>query len=192
MLIQITGKQIDIGEALRGHVEQQLQNVVSKYFDRAIDASVVFSRHGNFFRCDCLAHFGAGLSAQSQAEAAEIYASFDGALERIEKRLRRHKRRLRNHHGKDKSEMLDSLSANAYVLEGDEGEDVNGLDTHPIIVAETKTVVHNLTVSEAVMRLDLGDQSALMFRNSAHGGLNIVYRRPDGNIGWVDPQDNSR
>lgn len=189
MLIKVTGKQIDVGDALRGHVDDQMQGVVSKYFDRAIDATVVFSRHGGIFRCDCLVHFGAGLSAQSHAEAAEIYASFDGALERIEKRLRRHKRRLRNHHSKAKSEAFESSPAKAYVLDSEEGEEMNGVDTHPIIVAETKTEVHNLTVSEAVMRLDLSDQPALMFRNSAHGGLNVVYRRPDGNIGWVDPQN---
>ncbi|MCW5729784.1 MAG: ribosome-associated translation inhibitor RaiA [Alphaproteobacteria bacterium] len=192
MLLQVTGKQIDVGDALRGHVDQQIKAVVEKYFDRAIDGTVVFSRQGNFFRCDCSVHFGAGLESQAQGEAAEIYASFDQALERLEKRLRRYKRRLRDHHAKARSERLEISPARAYVLAGAGEEAEEPRELNPIVVAETKTEISTLTVGEAVMRLDLGEQPALIFRNSAHGGLNVVYRRTDGNIGWIDPQGSSR
>lgn len=189
MHLQVTGKQIDVGDALRHHVEERLDAVVSKYFDRAIDAAVVFSRQGSFLRCDCSVHFSAGLSAQTSGEAGEIYASFDQGLERLEKRLRRYKRRLRDHNSKSKSERMEFLTANSYVVAPeDERHEDHADGANPIVVAETTVDIATLTVSEAVMRLDLGDQMALLFRNRGHGGLNLVYRRPDGNIGWVDPQ----
>lgn len=193
MHLQITGKQIDIGDALRSHVEERLATTVEKYFDRAIDGAVVFSRHGAFIRCDSSVHFGSGLTAQASGEAADAYPCFDQALERLEKRLRRYKRRLRDHNSKSKAERLEFLSANAYVLAAEEEHhEEPAPEQHPIVVAETKMDIATLTVGEAVMRLDLSDQSAMLFRNRAHGGLNLVYRRNDGNIGWVDPQGSNR
>jgi len=187
MHVLITGKQIDIGGTLRSHVEDRLASGVAKYFDRAIEAHVVFSREGPLYRADCSTHVGSGITVQSHAEADEIYASFDLAADRIEKRLRRYKRRLRNHH---KISPLESIDAQAYVIaaeeEHEQGEEPEHL--HPVIVAETTTDISLLTVGEAVMRMDLAELTVMMFRNRAHGGLNVVYRRADGNIGWIDPR----
>jgi ribosomal subunit interface protein len=192
MQVLITGKQIDVGEALRTHVEDRLTIGVGKYFDRAIDAHVVFSRQGPRYRVDCAVHVGAGINVQSHAEVDEIYASFDVAADRIEKRLRRYKRRLRNHH---KAPQGESLPAQAYVIEAEAEDAVEPENAHefqPVIVAEASTEIAQLTVGEAVMRMDLANLPAMMFRNSGHGGLNVVYRRPDGNIGWIDPQEPDR
>lgn len=187
MRIVITGKQIDVGDALRSHVEDRLEVGVTKYFDRAIDAHVVFSRQGPLFRADCSVHVGAGINVQSHAELDEIYASFDVAAERVEKRLRRYKRRLRNHH---KMPLGETLPAQSYVIAAeteDAEEPEEAVEFQPVIVAEASTEIASLTVGEAVMRMDLASLPAMMFRNRAHGGLNVVFRRPDGNIGWIDP-----
>lgn len=187
MHVLITGKQIDIGGTLRSHVEDRLASGVAKYFDGAIDAHVVFSRQGPLYRADCSTHVGSGITVQSHAEADEIYASFDHAAERIEKRLRRYKRRLRNHH---KISSIESIEAQAYVIAAEEEDEHRDEpeDFQPVIVAETTTDISLLTVGEAVMRMDLAELSVMMFRNRASGGLNVVYRRADGNIGWIDPQ----
>ena len=191
MQVQISGKQIDIGDALRTHVGSRLSELVGKYFDDAIDGSVVFSRQGSFFRADCSVHVGGGISVQAQSEAADIYAGFDAAADRIDKQLRRYKRRLRKHHLSRRSTLTDeALAAQAYVLAPepeDEGEE-EPADFAPLVVAETTTEIATLTVGEAVMRMDLASQPALMFRNRGRGGLNVVYRRPDGNIGWSEPR----
>ncbi|HUN49998.1 MAG TPA: ribosome-associated translation inhibitor RaiA [Candidatus Sulfotelmatobacter sp.] len=189
MQIQVSGKQIDIGDALRGHVAERLEALVGKYFDRAIEASVVFAREAHLFSADCLVHVGSGISVQSHAKAAEIHASFDAALERIDKRLRRYKRRLRNHHANRKDHGGPAEQAPAYVLAAEpDSHDEEPAELKPVIVAESMTAIEVLSVGEAVMRLDLTEQPALMFRNRAHGGLNVIYRRADGNIGWIDPE----
>jgi len=192
MLFQVSGKQIDIGDALRTHVETELGVIVDKYFERAIDAGVVFSREGHTFRTDCSVHVGSGIAVQCHALANDIYASFDMAASRVEKQLRRYKRRLRNHHGNRKPVAAETQTASAYVIAwpDDDGPE-QPVDAAPVIVAESAAEVATLTVGEAVMRMDLADQPAMMFRNSAHGGLNMIYRRPDGNIGWIDPHQSS-
>jgi ribosomal subunit interface protein len=196
MHVQVSGKQIDIGDALRGHVTQRLDELVAKFFDRAIDATVVFSRDGHLLQADCLVHTGVGIPVQSSGAATDIYASFDQAADRLESRLRKYKRRIRNHHARRKAEPAGETAgeaARSYVLAAEPEESgEEAADTAPVIVAETTTRIDTLTVSEAVMRLDLADVPALMFRNSAHGGLNIVYRRRDGNIGWIDPSEPGR
>ncbi len=190
MQILVKGKQVDVGEALRGYVEDRLTNGVAKYFDNAIDANVVFSREGPMFRADCAVHVGAGISVQSHAKSENAHACFDAAAERLEKRLRRYKRRLRDHRNNQKAHFVEAIEAQSYVLaaSSEDGEE-EPQDLKPIIVAERTTEIPTVTVGEAVMRLDLADSPALMFRNRAHGGLNVVYRRPDGNIGWIDPQE---
>lgn len=185
MEIQVNGKQIDIGDALRAHVSERIEDRVSKYFDRAVDAHVTFSREAHLIRVDCSVHAGHAIVMQSHASAGEPYAAFDQALDRIEKRLRRYKRRLRDHHAASKAELA---AAAAYVLEAGDEEDEAPEDLQPLIVAETRLDIPTTTVGGAVMRLDLSDAPVMMFRNSAHGRLNVVYRRPDGNIGWIDPQ----
>lgn len=187
MEITVKGKKMDVGEALSSHVEENLGTVVTKYFDKAIDATVTFSKSNHGFRADISVHPGRGLLVQGAGEGADAHVAFDDSVTRIEKQLRRYKRRLRDHHKARPDEKI--IAAQRYVLAPEtEGEEVPE-EAHPAIVAEMPTAVATLSVSEAVMRMDLADVSAMMFRNSAHGGLNVVYRRSDGNIGWIDPSE---
>ena len=189
MQLSVTGKHVDIGNALRGHVEKALNSAVSKYFDRAMEANVVFSKNAHNFHTDISVHVGRGILVQGKAEADDPYAAFNAAADHIAKRLRRYKRRLRDHH-KSAERSAESWPAQQYVLAGaelSEAEDAEERDDH-VVVAEMITEIPMLKVSEAVMRMNLAELPAMMFRNSAHGGLNMVYRRADGNIGWVDPR----
>jgi len=193
MHITVTGRHLDVGASLRRRVEEGLAAAVAKYFDRAIEAHVTFDKRGQFFLADIAVHVGRGIVAHSGGEADDPYVAFAGALEHLAKRLRRHKRRLRDHHNAA-SRAGKSEQAWQYVLAGpadDEVEEkpasgtpVNG---EPLVVAEMEAEIPTLSVGEAVMRLDLGSAPALMFRNAGNGGLNMIYRRADGNIGWVDP-----
>jgi ribosomal subunit interface protein len=189
MQVLVTGKQIDVGDSLRGHVAATTTAIVERYFDRAIEAHVVFCRERHLILSDISVHAGRGLLVQCHGESSDAYIAFDSAVERLDKQLRRYKRRLRNHHkpGKDAS---DAQAAIDYVLApvaDEEAKPPGGDDDQPLVIAEMRTSIPQLSVSEAVMRLDLADLPALMFRNSAHGSLNLVYRRRDGNVGWVDP-----
>jgi len=190
MQVTITGKQLDVGDALREHVEATLADSVAKYFDQALEATVVFSSSakGRLIRADIAVHAGRNIQMQGRSEAADAYAAFDAALDRIAKRLRRYKRRLRDHR---KGATDDALPALKSIISdsGDEEFEASA-ESQPVVIAEMTTPVETMTVGEAVMQMDLVDTSALMFRNSAHGGLNVVYRRRDGNIGWIDPQGN--
>ncbi len=188
MQVFVKGRHIDVGDALRGYVEEKLASAVAKYFEHAIDGNVVFSKSAHLYRADCSVHVGSGITVKSQADAGDIHASFDTAAERIEKQLRRYKRRLRDHHNARKSKETDENPASYYILAPEAEDEPEVVNDQPMIIAEETTGISTLTVSEAVMRMDLGDLSALMFHNSAHGGLNMVYRRGDGNIGWIDPQ----
>ena len=185
MNLAINGKNIDIGEALRGHVEESLNTAVAKYFDNALDGTVTISREAHQFRVDISVHAGRGMMMQGSASNGEANAAFDGALTRIAKQLRRYKRRLDGRHKKRGEE---TLAAQQYVLAAESEDAEVAADDNPTIVAEMPTEIDTLTVGEAVMRMDLADTPAMMFRNRAHGRLNVVYRRPDGNIGWIDPE----
>jgi ribosomal subunit interface protein len=185
MDISIKGKHLDIGDALRGHVEDSLDASVRKYFDRALDGTVTFSKESHLFRVDISVHAGRGVVMQGRAGAEDPYAAFDAALDRIAKQLRRYHRRLVNHHKIRGAE--DSLPAQYSVIAAEDEDSEVAEDAPPAIVAEMPTEIATLTAGEAVMRMDLADQPVLMFRNRAHGGLNVVYRRADGNIGWIDP-----
>ncbi len=188
MSITVKGKQIDVGDALRGYIEDNLGQAVSKYFPESYDAQVVLSRDAHLFVANIQVHVDhSGLILQSHGEAGEPYPSFDAALEKLSSQLQRYKARIANHRRREKSESAHS-AALTYVLRPQE-EDKADHD-QPVVVAEMETRIDTLTVSEAVMRMDLADLPALLFRNSAHGGLNMVYRRTDGNIGWVDPAGN--
>ncbi|MAU40953.1 MAG: ribosomal subunit interface protein [Kordiimonas sp.] len=188
MSIVVTGKQMDVGDALRTYVEDSLTDIVSKYFNQAFEGVVTFHKDRHLFQAECHIQLGHGVLLQSHGEADEVYVSFDDACAKIEKRLRRYKRRLTNHH-RSKENGYDLLAAQSYVLAAEEeNADEPAEDSNPIIVAEMETSIPEVTVSEAVMRMDLADTSTLMFRNSAHGRLNVIYRRPDGNIGWIDPK----
>ena len=191
MQLSVKGKQLNVGDALRTHVSDSLSRILGKYFGDAIEVSVTISRDGHMYRAVVMAHVGRGIQVQAQGGADEPYPAFDTAAEHLAKRLRRYKGRLRDHH-KNSGPKAETLLAQQYILAGDDeeeaAEDVG--QGQPAVVAEMTTEIPSLTVSEAVMRMDLADQPALMFRNSSHSGLNMIYRRTDGNIGWIDPRGN--
>jgi ribosomal subunit interface protein len=187
MHIKINGKHIDVGDALRVHVEGKLGSLVEKYFDNAVDATVTFSREAHLFKCDAMVNLPTGLHAQASSSAEEIYAAHDSCVERIEKQLRRYKRRIKDHHA-SRSEPIEAQLASAYVIHGGEHEEEpESLD--PLIVAEMTMDIQTISVGEAVMQMELAHKPFLMFRNDRHGGVNVVFRREDGNIGWVDPEN---
>lgn len=190
MQITVSGKQIDVGEALRVHVEDNLGAAVAKYFDRPVDAHVVFSRSGHEFTCDSSVHLPTGLTAQAHAASNDIYVAFDQAADRLEKQLRRHKRRLKDHH-KNRTQPVEMMQATSYVLRGydesEEAEAASGDGEQPAIVAEMTMPIKTLTVGEAVMQMELAQDRFLVFRNDASGRINLVYQRDDGNVGWIDP-----
>jgi ribosomal subunit interface protein len=185
MQLSVKGKQLDVGEALRSHVEAQLNEITGKYFSTPLDANVTFSREAHLFRADITVHAGRGILLQSNGSAGEPYPAFDMAAERIASRLRRYKNRIKKH-DHETGRVGEAMMAGSFVLEGDKDSEEEAND-NPVVVAEMTTPIESLTVSEAVMRLDLGDLPAMMFVNRAHGSLNMIYRRSDGNIGWVDP-----
>jgi ribosomal subunit interface protein len=191
--ITVTGQQIDVGDALRLHIEDAIESTTEKYFADAIDATVVLSRESFRIRAAIAMHVGRGIHVRAHEEADDAYAAFDVALAHLAKRLRRNKRRLRDHH-REHDNSAATANAPEYVLaphsDEDESTEAESGADNPIIIAENQTVIENLTVSEAVMRLDLADAPAFVFRNSKHGGLGVVYRRDDGNIGWIDTPEN--
>jgi ribosomal subunit interface protein len=188
MQLTITGKQIDTGDALRRHVEANLGSILGKYFKTAIEAHVVFSKEAHLSRAEISIHIGRGIEVNASAAANETYTAYDAAAERLAKQLRRYKRRLRDHHTKMREPAEVSERARDYVLATISEEHEEEAGGGPTIVAEMSTELPNLTVSEAVMRMDLADARVLLFRNRSHGELNLVYRRADGNVGWVDPE----
>ncbi len=195
MQIQITGKHMNLGAAMRDRIEAGLEAAVAKYFTRTGEASVFVSQQGPFVEVDCNVHLPSGIVLQSTGRADDPYAALEVSLEKMEKRVRRYKRRLKDHHAaaplplpaQAASEMLIQVS------DTDDSED-SGIEMGdaPLTVAETSVQIRTMTVSEAVMQLELQDVPALMFRNAGHEGLNMVYRRPDGHIGWVDPANTPR
>jgi ribosomal subunit interface protein len=188
MQITVSGKQVDLSDALRTRVSDHLDVIASKYFDHALEAQVTFSRARSFFTCDISVHAGRGLSLRGEGEAADANTAFDDAAEHIAKRLRRYRRRV-NEHARDSANRERPEAARQYTLRQDDevaAPGANG-EAHATVIAEQVTEISLLSVSEAVMRMDLADQPVLMFRNTATGELNVVYRRSDGNIGWIDP-----
>ena len=190
MQLSVKGKQLDVGDALRSHIEDSLSRILEKYFGDAIEVGVTLTRDGHLYRAQVAAHVGRGIQLRAQGEADEPYPAFDNAADHLAKRLRRHKRRLRDHHS-DAAAEAEVVLAQQYVLAGEDGDEALEGNDAPVVIAEMTTEIPRLTVSQAVMQMDLADLPALLFRNSSHSGLNLVYRRPDGNIGWVDPQGNS-
>lgn len=187
MRYQISGKQIDIGDALQSHVKEELGGVVAKYAERPTDANVVFSKSGHEFVCEATVHLSTGLTAQAKAHETEIYAAFDSCSEKMEKQLRRYKRRLKDHH-RDRTEPVELSGASAYILASETNNGDGEPETlQPMIVAEMETNIQSLSVGEAVMQMELAGAPVLVFRNESKNGLNVVYRRDDGNIGWIDP-----
>lgn len=187
MDISVSGKQVDVGEAFQIHAEDELTDAVTKYFEQAINAQVVLTKQGSSMHVDITVHPGPrGLIVQGHGDADEAYPAFDTALERIKKQLRRYKRRLVDDHRR-RAAGEDIMAAQQYVIQSDETEEEVAEDAQPIIVAEMQTDIATISVSEAVMRMDLANVPVLMFRNSKTDTLSVVYHRKDGNIGWIDP-----
>ncbi len=192
MKTQISGKQIDIGEALQTHVNDALDDLVEKFSQRPTDAAVVFSRDAHQHVCEATIHLSTGLTAQAKAHAVEIYAAFEGCREKLEKQVRRYKRRLKDHH-RDRPQPVEAIGASSYVIaaEGEAAEQEEPNSLQPVIIAEMETRIPSISVGEAVMQMELVGAPILVFRNEGTSGVNVVYRREDGNIGWIDPSNST-
>jgi len=192
MQITVSGKQVDLSDALRTRVWNHLDTIATKYFDHALEAQVTFGRARSFFTCDINVHAGRGLLLRAEGEAADANSAFDDAAEHIAKRLRRYRRRV-NEHARDLANRERPELARQYVLRQEDsfsglapnGTPLNG--AYATVIAEHPTEISRLSVDEAVMRMDLADQQLMMFRNSMTGELNVIYRRTDGNVGWIAP-----
>lgn len=200
MELEIHGKQLDVGDTLREHVETKLGEIDSKYFNHATSASVTFAKEGHghgLIRVTISYLVSKGIYINAEAENQDAYSAFDAAAEKAAKRLRRNKKRLRDHHARgDKTPHDAIIEARNYTLSMQQFDEAHAQDNEephigddPVVIAEMTTMIENITVSDAVMRLDLSGESALMFRNAQTQELNMIYRRSDGNIGWVDPSE---
>jgi ribosomal subunit interface protein len=187
MRYQISGRQIDVGEALQSHVKAELGDTFGKYAQRPTDATVIFSRDAYEFHCEATVHLSSGLTVSARGQSPEVYAAFDACRERMDKQVRRYKRRLRDHH-RDRKAPVEFDQASLYVLAAEDGsEEAEPASLQPIIIAETEAKIPSLSVGEAVMQMELAGAPLLVFRNEKHGGVNVVYRRDDKNVGWIDP-----
>ena len=187
MPFRVSGKNIDVGEALRGRINDRIAEAMGKYFDGGYSGHVTVTREGFGFRTECAIHLDSKITLHAEGQAADAYASADQAALRVERRLRRYHRRLKEH----RSDRLDgraALEAASYIITAPEQDSEAELDGFtPVIIAESTTMLKRLSVSDAVMELDMTGAPVLVFRHAAHGGINVVYRRADGHFGWIDP-----
>jgi len=190
MQLTVSGKQIDLSDALRVHVAQHLDVITHKYFDQALEAQVTFSKARSFFTCDINVHAGRGITVRGEGEAGDAHAAFDDAAEHIATRLRRYRRRVSDH-AREVSSRAKPEPGRQYVLQAETLPEVvkqtEAEALHATIIAEADTVIETLSVRDAVMRMDLAMQAVMMFRNCKNGQLNVIYRRADGHVGWIDP-----
>lgn len=194
MQVQISGKHVDVGGALRSRIGDELTASIGKYFERGGDADVMVSRDGHGFRADCAVKLASGQLLQSHGLGEDAHAAFDQALGKIETRIRRYKRRLKSHTTAATAKAAELTRS--FVLRATDSTEVEDewdpADDHEppagMIIAETRAQLKTMTVAMAVMEMDLAESQAIVFRNAAHGGLSVVYRRVDGNIGWIDPE----
>lgn len=191
MTLQITGKNVDAGDAYKTYITDKVSSVLEKYIGPEISGHVRLEKERSTFRTNCSIRLRTGLLVEAQGMGGDAYSSADDAIEHLEKRVRRYKRRLKDHHpGHQNGVTIPAEQpARDYVLQltDDERDEEAKPDNNPIIIAETERGIRELTVSDAVMHLDLGESEFLIFRNAGNGGINVVYRRQDGNVGWVDP-----
>jgi putative sigma-54 modulation protein len=190
MSFRISGRNIDIGEALRARINRRVSEATAKYFDGGCSGHITIGKEGFGFRTECVIHLDSGTLLEAEALAADAYASADQAALRIEKRLRRYKRRLKDHQAvaAANGDAEPASDARSYVIASPQDDDDEEMtEFNPVIIAETATTLKRFSVSEAVMELDLTGAPVVVFRHAGHGRVNLVYRRPDGNIGWVDP-----
>jgi len=186
MALRISGKNVDVGDALREHITDRIEDALEKYFTGGFTGHVTLSREGNGFKSECNLHLDTGIVLQVSAQDQDPRNSFDQAADKIEKRLRRYKRKLKDHHGHNGYDR-EAMEAASYVLASPEEDEEVPVDFNPLVIAETSAKVKTMTVGMAVMELDLTEAPVVMFKNAANGGVNVVYRRSDGNIGWIDP-----
>ena len=191
MTLRISGKSISVGEALRGRVSERTDEVLRKYFDGNYSGHITLSKDGFGFRTDCALHLDSGITLEAESNATDAYPSADQALLMIEKRLRRYKSRLKDRSARKayaEAAVMAELDAPSYVIEAPaEGDEEVTTGYSPVIIAEATTSLKRLSVSEAVMELDLTGAACLVFQHGSSGRVNIIYRRADGNVGWVDP-----
>ncbi|MEN0041165.1 MAG: ribosome-associated translation inhibitor RaiA [Pseudomonadota bacterium] len=185
MSLRITGKQMDIGDALKGRIDDRITEAVDKYFGHGFGGHVVMEKQGSFFIADCKVHLDSGIELQTSAREPDAHGAFDKAAERIEKRLRRYHRKLKDHHNARQS--MEKAEVAYSVMQTRAGDEELAEDEAPLVIAESGTTIRTQTVAMAVMQLELMDDPVNVFRNAGSGDINIVYRRADGNIGWVDP-----
>ncbi len=186
MALQVTGKNLDVGEALRSYVIERIETTLEKYAGQSSLGHVRIEKAHGAFLTGCTIQLNSGMSLEAHGEAPDAYASADQALERLEKRLRRYKRRLKKRHVPGEK-ALANVEVPYYVIQQAEEEETAPEGDNPVVIAEAQTVIRELSVSDAVMQLDLTDHPLLVFQNAGHGRINVVYRRSDGNIGWIDP-----
>jgi ribosome hibernation promoting factor len=193
MTLRISGKSINVGDALRGRVNERTDEVLRKYFDGNYSGHITLSKDGSDFRTDCALHLDSGITLEADSSAADAYASADQALLMIEKRLRRYKSRLKDrsarkaHAASQAPAGMEALDAPSYVIEAPAESDEEMTGYSPVIIAEATTSLKRLSVSEAVMELDFTGAACLVFHHGSSGRVNVIYRRPDGNVGWIDP-----
>jgi len=190
MQLSINGKQMDLGEALRTHISDKIEDINQKYFNRAIEAIVTLSPEGHAFtKTHISIRVGKDIMVMADAQDTDPYASFDAACEKVAKQMRRYKKRLRDHHERLEENIF--IPAQHTVIDSPiTSNQEEETAKEPVVIADMITNIQTMSVSEAVMRLDLSGENALLFRNPQHEGLNMVYRRSDGNVGWVDPEGN--
>lgn len=183
MALRVSGKSVDVGEAFRGHAEGRVAEILGKYFDGGFDGHVTVEREGSGFRVDCAVHLDTGVTLGAEGQGQDVHQSFELAADRMEKRLRRYKRRLKEHH----HNRRDFVAASDMVIAAvDENSDVE-VHGEPAVIAEGTTNIRTMTVGDAVMEMDLANLPVVVFRHAKHGGINVVYRRRDGHVGWIDP-----
>ncbi len=187
MVLRVSGKNFDIGEALRIHVRERVEAATARYFDGSVTGHVILDHEGSGYRADCTLHLASGVTMHAEGRAQEPYASFEQAADKLERRLSRYKRRLKDHHPASNSmaQVAEDRVADYVIQEPEDAE--FGTDFHPVVVAERTSAMKTMPVSEAVMELDFTGAPVQVFRHAGNGRVNIVYRRPDGNIGWIDP-----
>jgi ribosomal subunit interface protein len=187
MQFKITGKNLDVGDALRTRAEERLASLSEKYFDGRVRAHVTVEKQRSVFVSECTMHLATGLVLQAHGEANEAYSSFEVAAAHLEKQLKRYKQRLKDHHRHRQNPVTHMDAASFVIATSQADNEVEPADLNPVVIAETSSSVPELSVGEAVMQLDISTSPFVLFRNARDGGLNVVYRRSDGNIGWVDP-----
>jgi ribosomal subunit interface protein len=198
MQTQVTGKHVDVGDALRARVSDAISASIGKYFDReGGGADVVISREGHSFKADCAITLGTGQQLTTHGLGADAHMAFDAAMAKLQKRIRRYKNRLKDHHPQALARQAENAAYFVIQATDDADDDDESFDedagsgsgfSEPLVIAETEKQLRTMTVSMAVMELDLTESQTIVFRNAAHDGLSVVYRRPDGNIGWIDPE----